>query len=280
MEGPPTKDFVHYSALYCASQGSPPLAGQPSRVKYWSMRTVSAFGVLVASATIASAQAVDTMVTAQGFLQRDDQVGLWTIVVPLPLRAFGARTYVVPVVGEPERWSRFVNHYIEATGRVTHLPERGNPPIGMEIEKAKDVEPPGTGHATVDRGMTLHADITLSVIPNRFSWQDANGNESGVNPIALYTILNRRSTPIYFVLPTNDFLCITVKTMKDNIRTWDSTTQVPAPDARRFAVQRAGIFRDQIHIPRDAAPRPGRYVAFVGICAVDDYDVKTEFEIQ
>jgi hypothetical protein len=244
------------------------------------MRTVSAFGVLVASATIASAQAADTMVTAQGFLQRDDQVGLWTIVVPLPLRAFGARTYVVPVVGEPERWSRFVNHYIEATGRVTHLPERGNPPIGMEIEKARDVEPPGTGHATVDRGMTLHADITLSVIPNRFSWQDANGNESGVNPIALYTILNRRSTPIYFLLPTNDFLCITVKTAEDNIMIWDSTTQVPAPDARRFAVQRAGIFRDQIHIPRDAAPRPGRYVAFVGICAVDDYDVKTEFEIQ
>ncbi len=244
------------------------------------MRTVTALVVLVASATLASGQhAVDTMMTAQGFLQQDDQAG-WTIVVPLPVRAFGARTYVVPVVGKPERWSKFVNHYIEATGRVTHIPERGNPPIGMEIEQARDVEPPGTGHATLDRGMTLHADVSLSVIPNRFSWHDANGNETGVNPIVLYSILNRRDAPIYFVLPNNDFLCITVKTVKDNVKTWDSTTQVPSPDARRFAVQRAGIFRDQIHLPRDAAPRPGRYVAVVGICAIDDYDVRAEFEIQ
>ena len=244
------------------------------------MRTATALGVLVASAALASAQAVDTTVTAQGFLQRDDQVGLWTIVVPLPLRALGHRTYVVPVVGNADRWSKFVNHYIEATGRVTSIPERGDPPIGMEIEKAKDVEPPGTGHATVDRGMTLHADVSLSVIPNRFSWRDANGSDTGVNPIVLYSILNRRASPIYFVLPNNNFLCITVKSAKDNIKTWDSTTQVPDPDARRFAVQRAGIFRDQIHLPRDAAPRPGRYVAVVGICAVDDYDVSAEFEIQ
>ena len=244
------------------------------------MRTVSAMIVLVVSATLASAQeAVDTMVTAQGFLQQDDQAG-WTIVVPLPLRAFGTRTYVVPLVGKPERWGKFVNHYIEATGRVTRIPERGEPPIAMEIEKAKEIEPPGTGHATVDRRMTLHADVTLSVIPNRFSWHDANGKETGVNPIVLYSILNRRETPIYWVLPNNDFLCITVKTLKDNVKTWDSTTQVANPDARRFAVQRAGIFRDQIHLPRDAAPRPGRYVALVGICAVDDYDVSAEFEIQ
>ena len=76
------------------------------------MRTITAFAVLVASATLASAQAVDTTVTAQGFLQHDDQVGLWTIVVPLPLRALGARTYVVPIVGKQDRWSRYINRYI------------------------------------------------------------------------------------------------------------------------------------------------------------------------
>jgi len=245
------------------------------------MRTVVAFVVLVVSATLASAQqGADTVVTAQGFLQRDDQVGVWTIVVPLPVQALGARTYVVPVVGKPEHWNKFVNHYIEATGRVTRSPERGNPPIAMEIENAKEVEPPGTGHASVDRGMTLHADVTLSVIPNRFSWRDANGNDTGVNPFVLYTILNRRSTPIFYVLPNNDLLCIRVRTAKDSIKTWDSTTQVPSPDARRFAVQRAGIYRDQIRLPRDAAPLPGRYVAHVGVCAVDDYDVSAEFEIR
>jgi len=243
------------------------------------MRTVTALAVLVASATVASAQAVDTTVTAQGFLQHDEQVGLWTMVVPLPLRALGARTYVVPIVGNQDRWSRYVNRYIEATGRVTRIPERGDPPIAMEIEKAKEVEPPGTGHATMDRGMTQHADVTLSVIPNRFAWVDASGKETGVNPIVLYSILNRREAPIWFILPNNDFVCISVKT-RDNVTLWDSTTQVPNPDARRFAVQRAGVFRDQIRLPREAAPRPGHYVASVGICAVDEYDVKAEFEIQ
>ena len=110
---------------------------------------------------------VDTVVTIQGFLQEDNQVGVWTIVVPLPLQVLGARTYVVPLVGKPERWSKLLNRYIEAKGRITRLPERGDPGIGMEVDKAKQIEPPGTAKATVDRGMTLHADVSLSIIPNR-----------------------------------------------------------------------------------------------------------------
>jgi len=245
------------------------------------MRTIAAFVVLVASATLASAQqAVDTVVTVQGFLQEDDQVGVWTIVVPLPLEVLGSRTFVVPVVGKPERWKRFVNHYIQARGRVTRIPERGNPPIGLEIDKADDVEPPGTRHVAVDHGTSLRADVALSVIPNRFAWRDTDGQDTGVNPIVLYSIVNRRSTPIYFFLPNNDFLCVTTRYKGDNTKLWDSTTKVANPDARRFALQRAGIFRDQIHLPVDAAPRHGRYAVQVGVCALDDFDISAEFEIQ
>jgi hypothetical protein len=35
-----------------------------------------------------------------------------------------------------------------------------------------------------------------------------------------------------------------------------------------------------IRLPVDAAPRPGRYVARVGICDVDDYDITAEFDVQ
>ena len=164
-------------------------------------------------------------------------------------------------------------------GRITRLPERGDPAIGMEVEKAKELEPPGTARATVDRGMTLHADVTLSVIPNRFAWQDTSRGATGVNPMILYTILNRRAAPIFFFLPTNNFLCVNV-TSSEGTRIWDTTTQVPSPDARRFALQRAGIFRDAIHLPEDAATRPGHYFAHVGICDVDDYDITAEFVVQ
>lgn len=59
--------------------------------------------------------------------------------MPLPLYVLGAHTYVIPLVGKPERWSRFVNRYIEAKGRITRLPEGGDPGIGMEVTKATEV---------------------------------------------------------------------------------------------------------------------------------------------
>jgi hypothetical protein len=61
---------------------------------------------------------------------------------------------------------------------------------------------------------------------------------------------------------------------------WDSTTHVLNPDARRFAVQRGGVFRDVIQLPHDAALRPGRYRARIGICAIEDFDVTAEFDVQ
>ena len=242
-------------------------------------RTVVLALLVCAGAPAATQESVDTALTIQGFLQRDNEFGVWTIVVPLPLRVLGTQTYVVPLVGNPERWGRYLNRYIEARGRITRLPERGNPDIGMEVEEAKELEPPGTARGSVDKGVTLHADVTLSVIPNRLSWKDTTGSPTGVNPMLVYTILNRRTAPIYFILRTNRFLCITIKS-QEGISVWDTTTMVLSPDARRFAMQRGGRFRDAIHFPEDAASRPGHYYAHVGVCDVDDYDITAEFDVR
>src|ERR1041385_297203 len=115
--------------------------------------------LVVAAPPAVPQQAVDTTLTLQGFLQQDNDVGVWTIVVPLPLAVLGTQTYVVPVVGKPQRWSRFVNRYVEATGRVTSLPERGTPPIGMEI----DHQAPGPGHGrrlAAGRGAQIGGAVT------------------------------------------------------------------------------------------------------------------------
>jgi hypothetical protein len=224
-------------------------------------------------------QAADTTLTVEGFLQNDEQFDLWTIVAPLPLQALGVQTFVLPVVGKAGRWSRYRNEYVEARGRVARVPGGGTPGIGIDVENMSARVPPRTTHRTVDHGLTLHADVTLAVIPDRFAWRDAQGGETGVNPIALLTITNRRQAPILFLLRTNDFLCISVTGTQSGFH-WDSTTKVMNPDARRFAVQRGGIFRDAIRLPVDAAPRSGRYVARIGICDVDDYDITAEFDVQ
>jgi hypothetical protein len=224
-------------------------------------------------------RAADTTLTVEGFLQNDEQFDLWTIVVPLPVQVLGVRTFVLPLVGKPDRWRRYRNEYVAARGRVAPVAGGGTPGIGIDVDDMSARLPPRTSHRTVDHGLTLHADVTLSVVPDRFAWRDADGAATGVNPIALYAITNRRQTPILFLLPTNNFLCISV-TGSAHGEHWDSTTKVLNPDARRFAVQRGGIFRDAIRLPADAAPRPGRYVARVGICDVDDYDITAEFDVQ
>jgi hypothetical protein len=234
---------------------------------------------LLSAAPAPAQQAADTTVTVEGFLQNDEQFDLWTIVVPLPVQVLGVRTFVLPLVGKADRWSRYRNEFVAARGRVAPVPGGGTPGIGIDVEHMSARLPPRTSRRSVDHGLTLHADVTLAVVPDRFAWRDAQGAATGVNPIALFGITNRRQTPILFVLPTNNFLCVSVNGIESGEH-WDSITKVTNPDARRFAVQRGGIFRDALRIPVDAAPRPGRYVAHVGICDVDDYDITTEFDVQ
>ncbi len=237
--------------------------------------------VLLSSAARAapSQQTADTTLTVEGFLQNDDQFDLWTIVLPLPLHALGARTFVLPLVGGAGRWSLLRDRYVAAHGRVSRLASGGTPGIGLTVGEMHEREPPGTVRVNVHRSTTRHSEVTLSVIPNRVGWHDAQGNETGVNPVLLYTITNRRGTPMFFMLPTNEFLCVSVRSTTDG-SSWDSTTHVLNPDARRFAVQRGGMFRDVIQLPPDAATRPGRYRARIGICAVEDYDITAEFDVQ
>jgi hypothetical protein len=234
--------------------------------------------VLVAFALSARAQGgQDSTLTVHGFLQQDAAVDLWTIVVPTRLEAFGARTYVVPLVGKPGRWERYLDHYVEATGRVAQLTPPADPPIGLDVAKMRDIEPPGTARTVIERA-GMRATLTVAVVPNRFAWRDSAGHETGVNPLVMYTIANEHVGPIIFYLPTNDLFCVTVRGA-DVVGQWDSTLKVPPGSPRRFTVQRGGLFREIMQLPRDAAPRPGRYLAQGSICSVADYEIAAPFEV-
>jgi len=240
----------------------------------WGLIGLAACGVATARAQATP----DSGVIVHGFLQRDPDDG-WTIVVPQPFEAGGVRTFVLQIQGKPSRWSRFLDRYVEATGRVPLTPPgAARELLSIVVEEMKEVEPPGTAHKMLDRDLTLHADITLAVIPNRIAWTDRSGRPTGVNPVLLYSVRNQRQAPIAFRLPTNDLLCATVLT-DEGVTRWEHTTQARPPDPRRFVVTRGGAYRDAVQLPQDAAPKPGRYVARVGVCQVDGYDVTVEFEV-
>jgi hypothetical protein len=244
------------------------------------MRATSALMVLAACA-IATARAQttpDTSVIVRGFLQHDPN-GTWTIVVPESFEAGGVRAFVLPLQGKASRWSQFLDRYVEASGRVPLVPTgAARDSLAIVVEQMKEVEPPGTAHKRLDRDLTLHAEITLAVIPNRIAWNDRNGRPTGVNPVLLYSVQNQRQAPIAFRLPTNDLLCVTVLT-DEGVTRWEHTTQARPPDPRRFVVTRGGAYRDAVQLPPDAAAKPGRYVARVGVCQVDGYDITAEFQV-
>jgi hypothetical protein len=239
----------------------------PAMRATWGLIVLAACGVATARAQATP----DTSAVVRGFLQHDPNGG-WTIVVPESFEAGGVSTFVLQVQGKASRWSRFLDRYVEARGPVA----RDFP--GIVVEEMKEVEPPGTAHKRLDRDLTLHAEITLAVVPNRIAWNDRNGRPTGVNPVLFYSIRNQRQAPIAFRLPTNDLLCATVLT-DEGVTRWEHTTQARPPDPRRFVVTRGGAYRDAVQLPPDAAAKPGRYVARVGVCQVDGYDITAAFEV-
>lgn len=228
------------------------------------------------AAAAAAQQAPDTTVTLQGFVQHFADSEPETLVVPQPFQAFGVHTFVLSLGDQSGKWERFLGQYVEARGRVSPDPDGR---LIFDVQRMKEVEAPGTAHRTLDRGTTMHAVITAAVIPNRVRWHDAQGKPTGVNPTLRYAIRNQRQTPIFFVLPTNNLLCVSVNPVNGSGK-WNYATTVLRTDARRFTVSRGGWYTDVMQLPEDAAPLHGRYVAQVGICEVDDFDIVTEFTVE
>src|SRR5437870_5587050 len=179
--------------------------------------------LLACLALAASAQqTVDTTATLQGFVQHPFDTEPGMLVLPLPYEAFGIRSFVLSIKGESGGWDRFLGRYVETKGRIT--PDADGRLL-LDIQHIKEVTAPGTSQRQFDRGATMRGVITAAVIPPRFSWHDAQGRPSGVNPTLLYTIQNQRQSPIFFVLPTNDLVCVTVRPADGN-GAWNYATQV------------------------------------------------------
>jgi len=236
------------------------------------IRCVLALAVLGHRLAAAQLQS-DTTVTLQGFVQENLEGARWALLSPLPVTALGIRTFVIELA-KGDRWSGLAAHYVSASGALLRN-QTGQ--LSLVADSMREVEPPGTAHATLIRGMTQHPRISLAVVPNAFAWNDSAGRSTGVNPVILYGIRNDRSTTIYLVLQSNDLLCVHVQ---GTTSMWDTTTVELNPTYHRFLIQHGGEFRQALQLPPEAAPRPGAYIATVRLCEIEGYEITTRFEVQ
>ena len=240
-------------------------------------RLIVCLGLLFPAISDAVAQAppaTDTTVLLQGFVQTD-ATGQWTMVTPLPVTALGKSSYVMRLAGNSSLWNRLEGQYVEATGQLSTEAVGG---YALTVAGMKRVDPPGTMHRDYNAGYTVHARMTLSVVPNRFAWV-RDGRSTGVNPTVIYTIDNQRTNPILIILHKDDLVCMSVRTYDSEVTLWDSTTQAPRPNKRRFVFQHGGPFLQAFQLPPQVATRPGRYAVQIGICEIDDYDMTAEFDV-
>jgi len=249
------------------------------------MRVVPLSLALLASlaAPAAPQPLVDTTVTLQGFLQEDQGSGTMIVLVPLPFEALGVRTFALAVQGKTGRWNQLLSHYVEVQGRVSVVSVAGAVGLGIDVDRIKEAEPPGTVRHTVGHGFSVKTSVAAAVIPNRFAWVDSRGTATGVNPFVSYSVSERKGTlqesPIFAVLPTNNLLCARVSRL-DAAWEWDTTTQARNATARGLVLDRSGTYRDGVQLPQAAASMRGRYQVRIGICQLGEYEVTVGFEVQ
>jgi hypothetical protein len=230
--------------------------------------------LLTAVAVRAAGQAsADTVVTVRGFLESADSGG-WRLLLPEPLVVGGRRVNLLTARGDDARWRRLEHHYVRGVGRADFAPAHAV----IDIDRLQEAQPDGLGRAVVNLSFNQTAVVTLAAIPTRFAWRLPDGQASGVQPLLMYTILNHGQTELDFMLPTNELLCARVGRPGEEAG-WRTSLPGPTRNQQRIVIRLGGVYRHFVPIPAEAAPRPGRYVAHVTLCAVAAYGVETQFDV-
>jgi hypothetical protein len=232
--------------------------------------------LLLALGPLAASAQADTTLTVEGFLQADDQGGGWTLVVPASITAFHVRTFTLPLAPPAGRWHDLRNFYVAAHGRVSRTADP-TPQLVLAVEDMRETTPPGTVDRVFDGGLGLRSRATLSVVPNRFAWEDAHGRPSGVNPLVLYTMVSERANGVEVIRPAEAEFCVRVFNAQ-SVPTWDTTFLMERTDARRFEPE-GGSFREGVQLPRIAARTPGHYTLLAGVCETATFNLRAAFDV-
>jgi hypothetical protein len=232
---------------------------------------------MLAAATFALLllQTPDSVLRVRGFVQVDPTAAgdstRAEVLFAYPLTIGGVRIGALRLPGDAGHWSRYVDRYVEAEGRML-------PPLTLSSPRLREVSPAGETRRDVSPSFLQHAALTLSVVPNRIVWRDSAGAPSGVVPVAYFTLTNHGEAPLEFLFSSTDVLCISVGIPGSADPIWREAWRPPHPNTR-VSVQMGAVVRYLVPIPERAAPTPGRYTTRVSLCGVSDYEANTEFEV-
>lgn len=230
--------------------------------------------LLAAAAAPSPGQAgADTIITAEGFVERTDSGG-WEIMLPQPLTLAGRRVSLLTARGNVGPYPRLQDRYVKAVGRVRLAPDEA----AFDVTHVQEVEPEGTGRSEIHPSFNQTAIITLSAIPNRFAWRLPDGQSSGVQPMLMYTVLNHGQSELDFLFRTNDVLCVEVRPTGAG-GPWQISIPAPTRNQERIVIRLGGVYRQFIPLPADAMPTPGRYTARVTLCGIADYTAETQLVV-
>ena len=239
-----------------------------------STRSAGLLLALLAGAAPSSGQAgADTIITAEGFVERTDSGG-WEIMLPQPLTLAGRRVSLLTARGNIGPYPRLQDRYVKAVGRVRLARDEA----AFDVTHVEEVEPAGTGRSEIHPSFNQTAIITLSAIPNRFAWRLPDGQSSAVQPMLMYTVLNHGQSELDFMFRTNDVLCVEVQPTGPGAP-WRISIPAPTRNQERIVIRLGGVYRQFIPLPADAMPTPGRYTARVTLCGIADYTAETHLVV-
>lgn len=230
----------------------------------------------VLAALLLSLQVPDSVVRLQGFVEevpvQPGDTTVFRLALAYPLTVARASVGTLWLTGERTQWSRYVDRFVEAEGRIVA-------PGALASPRVHELAPPGVVHRDISPSYTQHAVLTLAVVPQQIVWRDSTGDPTGVRAVAYYTIANRGDTQLYFVFTTPEILCISVTRAGASNAHWRDAWRPRERADPWLRVQMGTVVRYLFTLPEAAAPQPGRYTVRVSLCGESDYEMQTDIEV-
>ncbi|MGH7606398.1 MAG: hypothetical protein ACREME_03580 [Gemmatimonadales bacterium] len=218
----------------------------------------------------------DTSVTVQGVLGQAPAGGAWVLALSEPLRYRDRLIRELALAGDTTRWARYAGgEYVEARGTMAAA---GSGPRGsLRVTAVREVEPDGAVSKWVTGSFSHRAVVTLWVVPRRFAWVDSLGQPTGVGPAIVYTFTDHGDSEMKLEFRSNEFVCGEVES-RGFSGLWRFTRRLEQPN-EPLTVSLPKFLREVVPLPREATPRPGRYVVRASLCGFGSYELETEIEV-
>ena len=220
----------------------------------------------------------DTTVAVQGVVGQPAGSGAWLVGLPVPFRYRDRVIAEVELAGDSAKWTSHAGHFVEARGTL----DAATPPPArprLRVIAIKEVDPKGTVRRMVSNSFTHRVAVTLWVLPQTFAWVDSAGKATGVGPVIVYTANNHGESDVTMEFVSKDFVCFSVEPNDGGAVPWTFTRTLNTPNDQ-LQVTLPKFVREVARLPREAAPRPGRYTVRAGFCGFREYELETEIEVQ